>query len=131
MTIPYKIILITSILFNTGAMGFLGHLISFHVYLQKHKITTFEYIQQKQNRTNYKSKIFREVNHHEEEEGHEGDQLNKESQDDKSNEIHANIETDNVNLKGNFHKIQDEDSLLKDANEHKTKYNESILNSEA
>jgi len=52
--------------FNTGAILFLGHLISFHLYLQKHKLTTFQYLMEKQNRKDHKSKIFREVNHEDE-----------------------------------------------------------------
>jgi len=44
MTTEFKAILITSIVFNTASIGFLGHLISFHIFLQKKQITTFEYI---------------------------------------------------------------------------------------
>jgi hypothetical protein len=50
-----------AIFLNSGAVLFLGHLISFHIYLQREKLTTFEYLQIKKNRRNYRSKIFREV----------------------------------------------------------------------
>lgn len=82
MTTEFKTILIVSIVFNTAAIGFLGHLISFHIFLQKKKLTTFEYIQIKQGRQNHKSRIFREVNHDDPEEHHQ--------------EIEGNLETDNA-----------------------------------
>jgi hypothetical protein len=59
MITEYNVLVSISLVFNTAAILFLGHLISFHVYLQSKKMTTFEYIQLKMNRKNYKSKIFR------------------------------------------------------------------------
>lgn len=59
MVTEYNAIVSIALIFNTAAIIFLGHLISFHVYLQSKQMTTFEYIQMKQNRVNYKSKIFR------------------------------------------------------------------------
>lgn len=44
MKTEYNAILGISLVFNTAAMAFLGHLISFHIFLQKKKLTTFEYI---------------------------------------------------------------------------------------
>jgi len=84
MTTEFKAILITSIVFNTASIGFLGHLISFHIFLQKKNITTFEYIQIKMGRMNYKSRIFREVNH-----------------EDLENENNNNMETDNAAMINN------------------------------
>lgn len=55
------VILSITLFFNTAAILFLGHLISFHLYLKSKKMTTFEYIQWKENRQQHKSKIFREV----------------------------------------------------------------------
>lgn len=53
-------VLSVSLAFNVAATLFLGHLIYFHFYLQRIKVTTFEYIQIKMNKT-HKSKIFRQV----------------------------------------------------------------------
>jgi len=50
-----------AIFFNVLATAFLGHLISFHIFLQRKNLTTFEYIQIKENRQNRKSRLFREV----------------------------------------------------------------------
>lgn len=36
---------------NLAAFGFLGHLISFHIYLRHLGLTTFEYIRKKENNT--------------------------------------------------------------------------------
>ncbi len=63
MKVDYTVILTMAMLFNTAALMFLGHLISFHLYLQSKSMTTFEYIQWKANKKEYKSKIFREVKH--------------------------------------------------------------------
>ena len=62
----------------------------------------------KMNRKNHKSKIFREVNHEKEDE--RDNMINKECQDEKSHEIHANIDTDqNFVIQGNLLKAPDED----------------------
>jgi hypothetical protein len=55
----YTIILAVVLFLNVAAMLFLGHLISFHVYLKKVGMTTFEYIKYKANKRSYKSKIFK------------------------------------------------------------------------
>ena len=44
MKSDYTIILAVVLFLNVAAMLFLGHLISFHVYLKKVGMTTFEYI---------------------------------------------------------------------------------------
>ena len=40
-----------AVAFNLAVMGFLGHLISFHIYLRHLGLTTFEYIRLKENNT--------------------------------------------------------------------------------
>jgi hypothetical protein len=62
MTVGYSVILGIALFFNLLAVLFLGHLISFHLILQSKGMTTFEYIMDKANRKNQKSKIYREVN---------------------------------------------------------------------
>ncbi len=59
MKSDYTIILAVVLFLNVAGMLFLGHLISFHVYLKKVGMTTFEYIQYKANKGSYKSKIFK------------------------------------------------------------------------
>jgi hypothetical protein len=61
MKLSYSLILGIALFFNLCTVLFLGHLISFHLILQKLGMTTFEYIQDKANRKNQKSKIYREV----------------------------------------------------------------------
>jgi hypothetical protein len=90
MSIEFDVILAVSMAFNLAAILFLGHLISFHIYLQKKKITTFEYIQLKLNRKNHKSKIFREVKHDEKDE--------EEPCEKNKDEVLVEIETDNNGL---------------------------------
>ena len=65
MSLSYSIILGIAIFFNLCTVLFLGHLISFHIILQKMGLTTFEYIQEKANRKDKKSKIYREVKNEE------------------------------------------------------------------
>lgn len=62
MKADYTAILGVVLFLNVAAMLFLGHLISFHIYLQKVGMTTFEYIQYKEDKVQYKSKIFTQVN---------------------------------------------------------------------
>ena len=62
MRVGYSVILAFVLLFNLLAVLFLGHLIYFHLVLQSKGMTTFEYIMDKANRKNQKSKIYREVN---------------------------------------------------------------------
>ena len=62
MRVGYSVILGIVLLFNLLTVLFLGHLISFHLVLQGKGMTTFEYIMDKANRKNQKSKIYREVN---------------------------------------------------------------------
>ena len=62
MNIEYNVILGVSIVFNIAAILFLGHLISFHIFLQSKHLSTYEYLQLKQNKLHHKSKIFRQVN---------------------------------------------------------------------
>lgn len=47
MITEYNVIVSITLVLNTAAVLFLGHLISFHVYLQSKQMTTFEYIQWK------------------------------------------------------------------------------------
>ena len=61
MRVSYAVILGFAIFFNVLAVLFLGHLISFHLLLQREGKTTFEYILEKNNRKNQKSKIYRDV----------------------------------------------------------------------
>jgi hypothetical protein len=61
MSVSYSVILGFAIFFNVLTVMFLGHLISFHIVLQRKGMTTFEYISEKKNRKNQKSKIYREV----------------------------------------------------------------------
>lgn len=62
MRVGYSVILGIALFFNLLAVVFLGHLISFHLVLLSKDMTTFEYIMDKANRKNQKSKIYREVN---------------------------------------------------------------------
>jgi hypothetical protein len=62
MVTPYNAILGIVLIFNSASIMFLGHLIWYHIYLMRKGLTTFEHIQIKLNKQNYKSKIFREVN---------------------------------------------------------------------
>ena len=62
MITEYNVILGIVLFFNTATLLFLGHLITFHVYLQSKRLSTYDYIQIQQNKQNYKSKIFRQVN---------------------------------------------------------------------
>ena len=50
-----------TVIFNLLTFGFLGHLIIFHIRLQKLKMTTYEYIKIKENRKR-ESKIVRRIN---------------------------------------------------------------------
>ena len=95
MTLVFRVILIVAIVFNSLALIFLAHLISFHIFLQKKGLSTFEYLQIKQKRINHKSKIFREVRH---DEGSEIEQLqiNKESILEEKSVVYANIDTENA-----------------------------------
>ena len=65
MITEFRILLITLTIINTGSMIFLGHLITFHIYLNSKKLTTFEYIQLKKDRPK-KSKIIKEIDKSEE-----------------------------------------------------------------
>lgn len=62
MRVTYSVILGIAIFFNVLTIIFLGHLICFHIILQREDKTTFEYILEKNNRKNQKSKIYRDVN---------------------------------------------------------------------
>ena len=56
--VEFQIAVIISMLLNLAALLFLGHLIAFHLMLQKREMTTYEYIRWKQNRSG-ESKIVR------------------------------------------------------------------------
>ena len=56
-----KVIIIIACVFNSLAILFLSHLVSFHLYLKNKNLSTFEYILIKSNRANHKSKIMKEV----------------------------------------------------------------------
>ena len=62
MRVSYSVILGIAIFFNVLTIIFIGHLICFHIILQREDKTTFEYILEKNNRKNQKSKIYRDVN---------------------------------------------------------------------
>ncbi|CDW91758.1 probable palmitoyltransferase zdhhc1 [Stylonychia lemnae] len=117
MTTEFKTILITSIVFNTAAIGFLGHLISFHIFLQKKQLTTFEYIQIKQGRMNYKSKIFKEIHHEDAEENHNENQGNLET--DNAAMIQSNLQTNKA--------IDDDKEFQEIISEDKNKCNDSLI----
>ena len=50
MTTSYNAVLGITLILNTAAILFLGHLIFFHLNLQSKHMTTFEYIQWQQNK---------------------------------------------------------------------------------
>eukprot|EP00347_Sterkiella_histriomuscorum_P012782 403367241 len=123
MNTEFHVLLIASLIFNTAAIGFLGHLISFHIMLQHKKLTTFEYIQIKLGRQNHKSKIFREVNHEEEDQDEEN-----------QHEIQANLDTDNVQaLKKETTgiEIKQIDDEIKDILNSKDKIEENLIDSQS
>lgn len=53
-------VLAIAIFFNLATFGFLGHLIAFHMRLQKMKLTTYEYIKLKEDRKR-ESKIVKRI----------------------------------------------------------------------
>lgn len=50
-SLTFMVCLWVAVAFNLAVFGFLGHLISFHIYLRRLGITTFEYVRQKENRS--------------------------------------------------------------------------------
>jgi uncharacterized protein (DUF2225 family) len=101
MTLEYQVILGITIVLNTAAILFLGHLISFHLQLQSKKMTTFEYIQWQQNRRNHKSKIFRQVN--------EGNNNKQDLTEEEVAEVKANTDDDHLKTAGAIIKSSGDD----------------------
>lgn len=54
-------VLWVTVIFNILTFGFLGHLIFFHIRLQRMKMTTFEFIKMKEERKR-ESKIVKRIN---------------------------------------------------------------------
>lgn len=102
----FKVILIIAVFFNSCSIIFLGHLISFHVFLQKKGLSTFDYLMMKKDKLGYKSKIFREVKHDEKELKNADDESKTKKQND---EVVVEIDTDNNAM--NAHKVGDEESI--------------------
>lgn len=107
-------LLALAIFFNILATLFLGHLISFHIFLQAKKLTTFEYLQIKQNKGSKKSKIFREV-HKDQESG-----TNKQDEG-------GDLLTDNVNKDVPLPKLADDETLIKIEGHHETDRPQEVL----
>ena len=58
LILEFKLVIAVTMVFNFASFLFLGHLIMFHIMLQRRGMTTFEYIKWKANKTT-KSKIIK------------------------------------------------------------------------
>jgi hypothetical protein len=58
---PFVTVLLIAVFFNLATFVFLGHLIGFHIRLQRMKLTTYEFIKLKEDRKR-ESKIVKRIN---------------------------------------------------------------------
>lgn len=58
---PFITVLLVAVFFNLATFLFLGHLIGFHIRLQRMKLTTYEFIKLKEDRKR-DSKIVKRIN---------------------------------------------------------------------